>query len=153
MRYSDFVKKLFVRAPKHIAAAKESQNASAILHAAVGLAGEAAEILDLAKKHFFNGHPLDREKLIKELGDLEFYRQGLLNELDLDQHEVVQQNMEKLLARYPGGEYSDAASIARTDVNPVPPINPLDGMRGASSLPQPPKDYYAEISARGEGLE
>lgn len=40
---------------------------------AAGLAGEAGEVNDFFKKHYFHGHPLDREKLKKELGDVLWY--------------------------------------------------------------------------------
>jgi hypothetical protein len=39
----------------------------------LGLVGEAGEVCDLLKKHFGHGHPLDRQKLIAELGDVAWY--------------------------------------------------------------------------------
>ena len=44
-----------------------------ILNAAMGLCGESGEVIDLVKKHLFQGHDLDDEKLIKELGDVAWY--------------------------------------------------------------------------------
>lgn len=44
-----------------------------LTNAALGLNGEAGEFADLVKKHLFQGHCLDREKLIKELGDCLWY--------------------------------------------------------------------------------
>lgn len=40
---------------------------------ALGLAGEAGEVVDLLKKSWGHGHPLDAEKLKKELGDTLWY--------------------------------------------------------------------------------
>jgi len=40
---------------------------------ALGLAGEAGEVVDLLKKSWGHGHPLDVEKLKKELGDALWY--------------------------------------------------------------------------------
>ena len=40
---------------------------------ALGLAGEAGEVVDLLKKSWGHGHPLDVEKLKKELGDCLWY--------------------------------------------------------------------------------
>lgn len=40
---------------------------------ALGVAGEAGEVCDLIKKHVGHGHPLDRDKLVKELGDVLWY--------------------------------------------------------------------------------
>jgi NTP pyrophosphatase (non-canonical NTP hydrolase) len=42
-------------------------------NAALGLIGEAGEIADLIKKHRHHGHPLDRDKVIDECGDLLWY--------------------------------------------------------------------------------
>ena len=39
----------------------------------MGLCGESGECIDLVKKATFQGHPLDREKLIDELGDVLWY--------------------------------------------------------------------------------
>ena len=38
--------------------------------AALGLTGEAGEFADLVKKWYAQGHPLDRARMIEELGDL-----------------------------------------------------------------------------------
>ena len=42
-------------------------------NALMGLCGESGEAIDLLKKHRFQGHPLDKEKLKKELGDVAWY--------------------------------------------------------------------------------
>lgn len=39
----------------------------------LGLTGEVGELVELIKKHLFHGHPLDQDKVIKELGDVLFY--------------------------------------------------------------------------------
>lgn len=39
----------------------------------LGLIGETGEITDIIKKVVWHGHPLDRDKLCLELGDLAFY--------------------------------------------------------------------------------
>lgn len=40
---------------------------------AMGLSGESGEVVDLLKKVVGHGHDLDKEKLIKELGDVMWY--------------------------------------------------------------------------------
>ena len=40
-----------------------------LANAALGLAGEAGEVADTLKKHLFHARPLDREAVVKELGD------------------------------------------------------------------------------------
>lgn len=83
-----------------------------LANAGMGLAGEAGEVADVLKKHLFHGHPLDKVKVTKEIGDVLYYVQILLNRLGLTIEEVQEQNMEKLKARYPEG-FSSEASIQR----------------------------------------
>jgi NTP pyrophosphatase (non-canonical NTP hydrolase) len=44
-----------------------------LVNGALGLCGEAGEVVDLIKKHCFQGHELDVNKLIIELGDVCWY--------------------------------------------------------------------------------
>jgi len=92
-----------------------NQETLPLLHAAVGMAGEAGEFLDEVKKLWIYGKPTDLQKLVKEMGDLEFYMQAARNHLGITREEVIQANREKLIARYPTG-YTDADAIARKDV-------------------------------------
>lgn len=48
-----------------------------ISNAAMGLSGEVGEIVDLLKKYVYHDHPLDREKCLKELGDVLYYMEIL----------------------------------------------------------------------------
>ena len=74
-----------------------------LLNALMGLCGESGEAIDLMKKHLFQGHELDREKLIKELSDVAWYLAEAATGLDIDLSEVLQRNLDKLHARYPKG--------------------------------------------------
>jgi NTP pyrophosphatase (non-canonical NTP hydrolase) len=85
-----------------------------ILHMAVGVAGEAGEVLELAKKHSVYGKPLNRGNLVEELGDLEFYMEGLRQAASITREECLVNNIAKLNKRYPEG-YSNAAAIDRVD--------------------------------------
>ena len=89
--------------------------AVARIHMALGVAGEAGEVVDLVKKTHITGHPWDRTKFVEELGDLEFYLEGLRQALGITRAETLDANVAKLSRRYPGLMYSDAASIARVD--------------------------------------
>ncbi len=82
---------------------------------ALGLAGEAGECVDLIKKHLHHGVPLDKTKLIKELGDVRWYLELLAISADVSMEEIERQNTEKLRIRYPIG-FNTADSIARRDV-------------------------------------
>ena len=44
-----------------------------LINGVMGLCGEAGEAIDIVKKHLAQGHELDREGLIKELGDVAWY--------------------------------------------------------------------------------
>lgn len=70
---------------------------------ALGLAGEAGEVADTIKKVVFHRHALDRDALIKELGDVLWYVAAICTKLDVSMSEVMQRNIDKLKARYPEG--------------------------------------------------
>lgn len=81
---------------------------------ALGVAGEAGEVADYIKKVVGHGHPMDREKLSKELGDVLWYVAVLAAEINMSLDDVAQMNVDKLRARYPEG-FDSKRSIERTD--------------------------------------
>ena len=83
-----------------------------LINGVMGLCGESGEAIDIVKKHLAQGHVLDREKLIKELGDVAWYLAETAYALDIPLEEVLQQNIDKLRARYPEG-FSSEKSIHR----------------------------------------
>lgn len=83
-----------------------------IIWNAVGLAGEAGEVVDHIKKGIFHRHGLDLDKLEKEIGDVLWYVAALCTKLNIDMESVMQKNIDKLIARYPNG-YSSEDSINR----------------------------------------
>lgn len=86
----------------------------AVLNFALGIAGEAGEIVDLVKKRMFHGHPMDMEKLKGELGDQLWYIARMAARFDLTLEKVAQANIDKLMTRYPEG-FSQEKSINRVD--------------------------------------
>ena len=74
-----------------------------LINGVMGLCGEAGEAIDIVKKHLAQGHELDREGLIKELGDVAWYLAETAYALDVSLEEVFQRNIDKLKARYPEG--------------------------------------------------
>lgn len=82
---------------------------------AVGLAGEAGEVVELTKKGVFHQHGIDRDKFKDELGDCLWYIAALCTTLDLDLAEVMEENIQKLHTRYPNG-FSSKDSIRRVDI-------------------------------------
>ena len=85
-----------------------------IIYSYTGLAGEAGEVSDFHKKWLFHGHPFDRDKLVKELGDVAWYLavNAWSHKISLD--EVLETNIAKLKARYPDG-FTSEASINRKE--------------------------------------
>jgi NTP pyrophosphatase (non-canonical NTP hydrolase) len=79
---------------------------------ALGLAGEAGEVADTIKKAVFHQHGLNRDELIKELGDVLWYVAALCSKLDVSLADVMERNITKLQQRYPNG-YSSERSINR----------------------------------------
>jgi NTP pyrophosphatase (non-canonical NTP hydrolase) len=74
-----------------------------------GLAGESGEFAELVKKLNWHGKDLTPEKLAhmkKELGDIIFYWTMCCQSLGFDLNDVIAQNVSKLEARYPEGEFS-----------------------------------------------
>lgn len=92
-----------------------------LLHAALGMAGEAGEVIEHVKKSMFYGKPLDEAKLKEEAGDLLWYIAGpLCRALGCTLEELAAANVAKLEKRYPE-KYSDLAALRRVDVNEPKP--------------------------------
>lgn len=85
-----------------------------LINGVMGLCGESGEVIDIVKKHLAQGHELDREKIIKELGDVAWYMAEIATVLDVELEDVLVQNIEKLKKRYPEG-FSTEKSLNRED--------------------------------------
>ena len=83
-----------------------------LINGVMGLCGESGEAVDIVKKHLFHGHPLDREALKKELGDIAWYLAETAYALDISLEEILSTNIAKLKQRYPEG-FSVSASLNR----------------------------------------
>lgn len=82
----------------------------ALTYPALGLAGEAGEFADHAKKVIRDDGgevtPQRREAMAKELGDVLWYVAQLASELDLELEQVAQDNLDKLRSRRERGVLS-----------------------------------------------
>ena len=87
------------------------------LHMCLGISGEVGELIDAVKKSIFYRKPLDRVNAVEELGDIEFYLEGLRQGLGITREETIEANINKLGERYKGFNYSDDAAKARADKN------------------------------------
>lgn len=74
-----------------------------MINAVMGLCGESGEVSDIVKKHLFQGHELDVEKIKKELGDVLWYIAEMCEALDLELDKVMEANIEKLSKRFKEG--------------------------------------------------
>lgn len=84
-------------------------------HMASCIPGEAGELFDAVKKWVLYEKPLDRANVVEELGDLEFYMEGLRQGLGISREETIAGNIEKLGKRYAAGKFSNAAAQERAD--------------------------------------
>jgi len=75
----------------------------------------ASQLLDAIKKAVIYQKPLDIVNVIEELGDLEFYMEGLRQELRITREETLQATIDKLAVRYKGFQYSDTSAQERAD--------------------------------------
>jgi NTP pyrophosphatase (non-canonical NTP hydrolase) len=85
------------------------------LHMAVGISGEAGELLDAIKKAVIYRKPLDVQNVKEECGDLLFYITGMLDSIGSNLDQVISENMEKLSKRYSSLSYSNNQAIQRMD--------------------------------------
>ena len=79
-----------------------------LLTASVGMCAEAGEFTEIVKKIVFQGKPVNEDNLFhlkRELGDIMWYVAQACMGLGVSLDEVIEMNIEKLKARYPGGEF------------------------------------------------
>jgi NTP pyrophosphatase (non-canonical NTP hydrolase) len=85
-----------------------------LTYTALGLTGESGEVAEIIKKAFYHGHPLDRDALHNELGDVLWYLAVMADGLGFSLEEIASANVAKLRARYPEG-FSEQRSIHRQE--------------------------------------
>jgi len=85
-----------------------------LMHAALGLSGEAGEFADAIKKHLVYGRDLDRENALEELGDVLWFVALNCTALGVSMADVAQGNIDKLRRRYPE-KYEDELAYKRMD--------------------------------------
>lgn len=83
-------------------------NPSLLLTAAIGLGSETGEFQEIVKKIFFQGKEMNEDNrfhMKRELGDIMWYWINACRSLGYDPNEVIAENVDKLKARYPGGQF------------------------------------------------
>ena len=90
----------------------EMNRKDVLINGVMGLCGESGETIDIVKKHLYQGHELNKEKLAQELGDIAWYLAETAYALGLPLETIFRGNLEKLKKRYPEG-FSVERSINR----------------------------------------
>ena len=116
-KYKDFVKgvtskesdqlsEMFYAIKEH--ESKTGINMSLLLTGGIGLSSEGGEFNEIIKKCIFQGKPVNEETVFhlkRELGDIMWYWITSCRALNLDPNDVIEENINKLKSRYPGGEF------------------------------------------------
>ena len=79
-----------------------------LLTAALGLTAESGEFTEIVKKIILQGKPYNEDNVFhmkRELGDICWYIAQACMALDTTFDEIIEMNVEKLEARYPGGSF------------------------------------------------
>ena len=79
-----------------------------LLTAAVGMSAESGEFTEIVKKIILQGKPYNEDNVFhmkRELGDICWYIAQACMALDTTFDELIEMNVDKLKARYPGGEF------------------------------------------------
>ena len=93
-------------------------NLPPLLTAALGLSAESGEFTEVVKKIILQGKPYNEENIFhlkRELGDICWYIAQACMALDTTFDEIMEMNVEKLKARYPGGEFDVHQSENRAE--------------------------------------
>lgn len=83
-------------------------NMALLLTSSIGLASEGGEFSEIVKKMAFQGKPYNEENrfhMKRELGDIAWYWTNACRALGYDPNEIIAENVDKLVARYPGGSF------------------------------------------------
>ena len=93
-------------------------NVPQLLTAALGLTAESGEFTEIVKKIILQGKPYNEDNVFhmkRELGDICWYIAQACMALDTSFDEIIEMNVDKLKARYPGGEFDVSKSEHRAE--------------------------------------
>ncbi|QBP06034.1 pyrophosphatase [Synechococcus phage S-B68] len=125
-RYAEFVdavtsdesKDFVAMSDRLVALDRQGINIERLLTGAVGLSAEGGELMEIVKKLIFQGKPVNEETIFhlkRELGDVMWYVMQVLMALNVELEEIIEMNVEKLVKRYPGGEFDPYYSENRQE--------------------------------------
>ena len=96
----------------------EDADVCKLLTAALGLTAESGEFTEVVKKIILQGKPYNEDNVFhmkRELGDICWYIAQACMALDTTFDEIIEMNVDKLQARYPGGSFDVHKSENRKD--------------------------------------
>ena len=117
VKYLDFVSEVTSPASKDVAQlfrrmtdleVEQDADVPRLLTAALGLTAESGEFTEVVKKILLQGKPYNEDNVFhlkRELGDICWYLAQACMALDTTFDEIIEMNVDKLKARYPGGEF------------------------------------------------
>ena len=126
-KYVDFVREVTSNESVHYAALltrmnnlelEDDCNIPPLITAAFGLTAEAGEFTEVVKKIILQGKPYNEDNVFhmkRELGDICWYIAQACMALDTSFDEIMEMNVDKLKARYPGGEFDVHKSENRAE--------------------------------------
>jgi NTP pyrophosphatase (non-canonical NTP hydrolase) len=86
----------------------QTVNIALLMTGGIGMASEGGEFNEIIKKCVFQGKPINEETVFhmkRELGDIAWYFVNACRAIGEDPNDVIAENVSKLEARYPGGEF------------------------------------------------
>jgi NTP pyrophosphatase (non-canonical NTP hydrolase) len=115
-KYRDFVEEVTSDASNDLEAMitrlrelNEVVNIALLMTGSTGVAAEGGEFAEIVKKCVFQGKPMNEDTIFhmkRELGDIAWYWVNACRAIGVDPNEVIAENVRKLEARYPGGEFN-----------------------------------------------
>ncbi|RXM68373.1 nucleoside triphosphate pyrophosphohydrolase family protein [Clostridium tetani] len=86
-----------------------------LINGVMGLTGESGEVIDIVKKYLYQGHELNYNKIIDELGDTLWYINLIANSINMSLEDIAKYNIDKLQKRYPKGCFRVEDSVNRME--------------------------------------
>ena len=96
----------------------EVVNISLLMTGAIGMSAEGGEFAEVVKKCVFQGKPMNEDTIFhmkRELGDVAWYLVNACRAIGEDPSAIIEENVRKLEARYPGGAFDVHYSENRKD--------------------------------------
>ena len=85
-----------------------------LINGCLGLSGETGEVCDIVKKCMFQGHELEKERILDEAGDCLWYLTLTVKSIGYSLNDAMEYNIDKLKKRYPNG-FEEERSINRAE--------------------------------------